>query len=201
MALSTYAELQSSIAAFLHRDDDPDILAAIPDFIRLAEADLQIRAKLSQWDTSAAITLTAGVGALPADFAHAQSVSYGAGDYTIDFMPQIGFDAYAVEDESGEPTMYTIRGTNLLIYPKYTGNVTLKYTARFTPLSTSATSNSLLTLFPDAYLNGSLMHANVWCRDDVAAGQSGALFEQAVIRIKKYMLEYKYPDGLQMRAA
>ena len=198
MALSTYSELQAAVASFMHRDDLTD---EIPDFIRLAEADLQVRAKLSQWDTSAIVSLTAGSGALPSDFAHAQSVTYGAGSYTIDFKPHIAFDANAAADETGEPEMYTVRGTNLYVYPKYTGDVTLKYTARFTPLSTSATTNSLLTLFPDAYLNGAMMHANVWCRDDAAAGQAAALFEQSVNRIKKYMLEYKFPDGLQMRVA
>jgi len=32
----------------------------------------------------------------------------------------------------------------------------------------SATTNSLLTLFPDAYLHGALLHAADWEKDDAA---------------------------------
>jgi hypothetical protein len=42
MALTTYAELKTSIADFLNRDD---LTSAIPDFITLAEADMQRRVK------------------------------------------------------------------------------------------------------------------------------------------------------------
>ena len=198
MALANYSDLQASVASFLHRDD---LTSEIPDFIKLAEADLQVRAKLSQWDTSATVTVTSGTGPLPSDFAKATSVTYGAGDYTIDFMSQIGYDAYAASGETGEPEFYTIRGTNLLIYPLYSGDVTLAYTARFTALSGSATTNSLLTLFPDAYLNGSLMHACSWLHDLESMNKYAALFEASITRIKKYMIDYKYSDGLQMRVA
>jgi len=198
MALSTYSDLQTAVASFLHRDD---LTSEIPDFIKLAEADLQVRAKLSQWDTSATVTVTSGTGPLPSDFAKATSVTYGAGDYTIDFMSQIGYDAYAAAAETGSPEFYTIRGTNLLIYPLYSGDVTLAYTARFTALSGSATTNSLLTLFPDAYLNGSLMHACSWLHDMEGMNKYAAVFEASITRIKKYMIDYKYSDGLQMRVA
>jgi hypothetical protein len=198
MALSTYAALQASVASFLHRDD---LTAQIPDFIRLAESDLQVRAKLSQWDTTATVSLTNGVGALPSDFAQAISITYGGGDYTLPYLPKAQFDAVAASAESGEPEYCTIRGSSLLVYPYLTGDVTLAYTARFTPLSDTATSNSLLTLFPDAYLHGTMMHANVWLRDGDGATQSLALFEQDIGRIKKYMADYKYPHGLQMRVA
>lgn len=196
MALANYSDLQASVASFLHRDD---LTAEIPDFIRLAEADLQVRAKLSQWDTSASVSLTNGVGSLPSDFTQAISATYGGGMYTLPYLPKAQFDNLAAGAESGEPEWFTIRGESLMVYPYLTGTVTLSYTARFTALSGTATTNSLLTLFPDAYLHGSLMHANVWLRDDQGAGQMAALFEQDIGRIRKYMGEYKYPHGLQMR--
>src|SRR5512139_1192742 len=180
MALASYSDLQASIASFLHRDD---LTSEIPDFIKLAEADLQVRAKLSQWDTSASVTVTSGTGPLPSDFAKATSVTYGAGDYTIDFMSQIGYDAYAAAGETGSPEFYTIRGSTLKVYPFYSGDVILAYTARFTPLSTAATTNSLLTLFPDVYLHGSLSHACVWNRDAEGAAMYGALFDNGVNRV------------------
>jgi hypothetical protein len=198
MALGTYSELQSAVASYLHRSD---LTTEIQDAIRLAEADMQVRAKLSQWDTSTTIAMTNGVGALPSDFAQAISVRYGADSYTLEALHGDAFDNLSAASSSGSPTYFSIRGTNLLLAPAATGTVTLEYTARFTPLSTSATTNSLLTLFPDAYLYGTLMHMAVWDSDDASVSKYVGLFEQSVVRIRKYMLDFKYPVVLQMKVA
>ena len=199
MALTSYSELQTAVASFLHRTD---LTSEILDFIRLAEADLQVRAKLSQWDTTAVIPLTSGVGSAPGDLAHIQSVTYGAGGYTVDFRPHVAFDTYAASGEAGSgPEYYTIRGSSILVYPLYTGDITVAYTARFTPLSNSATTNSLLLLFPDAYLHGTLAHACSWSRDAEGSALYGGLFDNDISRVRKYMYDFKFPDGLQMRAA
>lgn len=43
MALSTSAELKAEIARWVHLEDDPDFVPAIPSFIALCEASLQAR--------------------------------------------------------------------------------------------------------------------------------------------------------------
>src|SRR5574343_1469860 len=98
MALSTYSELQSAVASWLHRTD---LTSQIQEFIRLAESDLQVRARLSQWDTSGTVTVTSGVGSLPSDFASAISLGYGT-SYTLNAMPTKRFNDSAVAAESGE---------------------------------------------------------------------------------------------------
>jgi len=200
MAIGTYSDLLAEIQSFSHRDD-ADFVAKIPSFIALAEADLQVRARLSQWDTSATIALTAGVGALPSDFDHAISVTYSGGSYTLMYVAPGLFYDYAAGVTSGEPTIYTIQGANLRVYPLVSANVTLAYTAKFTPLSVSATTNSLLDNFPDAYLNGALTHACVWARDTDGAAMHQAIFEAAINRVRRYITELKHPHSLQMRAA
>jgi hypothetical protein len=40
MAITNYSELKSSIANWLNRDGDAPLLSVIPDFISLAEADI-----------------------------------------------------------------------------------------------------------------------------------------------------------------
>jgi hypothetical protein len=198
MALSTYTDLQAAIADWLHRSD---LTTQIPDFIALCEADMQVRAKLSQWDTDTTVSVSSGSGSLPGDFAKAISARYGSQSGVLQFLSGDQFDGYAAANESGEPLFFTVRGANLLVAPSATGDVTLKYTARFTPLSGSATSNSLLQLFPDAYLNGSLMHASSWIQDDASLQKYATLFEAAIRRIRTFMLDYKYPNGLMMRVA
>lgn len=198
MALSTYSDLQTAVASFLHRTD---LTSEIPDFIALAEADLKVRAKLSQWDTEATVSLTSGTGPLPSDFRQAISVNYSTQEYTLGYLPPEMFDNVYEANGAGEPEFFTIRGDDLVVTPTATGSVTLRYTATFTALSNSATTNSLLTLFPDAYLYGTLMHANSWLQDDASMNKYAALFEACITRIRKYMNEYKYPLGLQMRVA
>ena len=197
MALGTYAEIQASVASFLHRDD---LTTEIKDFIRLAESDLQVRARLSQWETTATVAVTTGSGSLPADHVQTITATYNS-DYTLDFLPLAQFNNTAAPAESAEPTWYTIRGSTLLVYPLYTGDIALQYTARFTALSDSATTNSLLTLFPDAYLHGALMHACSWEKDDAGFQKYASLFEADIGRIRRYIADFKYPHGLQMRVA
>ena len=77
MAIDTYALLQTEAASWLHRTD---LTSEIAQFIRLAEADLQVRAKLTEWDTSATVAVTSGDGSLPSDFIHAISAAWGSGN-------------------------------------------------------------------------------------------------------------------------
>jgi hypothetical protein len=198
MALSNFSDLQATVASFLHRSD---LTSEIQDFIRLAESDLQVRAKLSQWDTSATVSLTSGSGALPSDFASALSCNYGSQTGNLQFIPKDIFAGYSLANTSGEPLYYTIEGASLKVAPAATGDATLRYTARFTPLSSIATTNSLLTLFPDAYLNGALMQASSWLHDAEAVTKYAAFFESSMKRVKSYVGDYKYPYALQMRAA
>ena len=198
MALSSYSDLKASVASWLHRDD---LTTQIPDFICLAEADMQVRAKLSQWETEASVSLVSGTGPLPSDVSQVISVQYGSQDYTISYLPGEQFDNFSAGTGSGEPEFFTLRGDNLVVAPAATGTALVKYTARFVPLSDTATVNSLLFLVPDAYLNGSLMHASSWLHDAEAVTKYAAFFESSIKRIRTYMNEHKYPYALQMRVA
>ncbi len=199
MAITTYTELKTAIGNFAHRDD-AEFTARVDEFIDLAEADLQVRGKLGEFDTSASVAITTGSGPLPSDFMRATSVLIGGQSGTLQYITPDNYDGYSAANASGQPLFYTVRGTTLLVTPSADGTVTLKYRARFTPLSDSATTNSLLTLFPDAYLSGAAMHAANWAKDQEEMNRQAALFEAAVRRIRSYMLEQKYPNGLQMRA-
>jgi len=115
-------------------------------------------------DTSVTVSMTTGAGSLPSDFASAISATYGSQSGTLQYLQGERFDNYLEYTGSGEPVVFTVRGSQLLIAPTATGDVTLRYTARFTALSGTATSNSLLTLFPDAYLQGHWRTRTRTCR-------------------------------------
>jgi hypothetical protein len=181
MAISTFSELKTAINNWSHRGDLND--TRIEEFIALAESDLQIRANLTQWDTEATVTVTAGAGSLPADFQSMRSVRFGADSR------QLG-------------NISAAKGDFLVA----TGDASILYVARFTPLSGSATTNSLLTLFPDAYLLGSMVQYCIWANDDSNLQKYGSLFAGpdfmqpqshagAVGRVRKYTSMRRYGDA------
>lgn len=198
MAITTYSELQSAVADWLHRSD---LTSKIPDFIALAEADMKVRAKLTQWDAEATVSLTSGSGTLPSGLDHINAVVYGTQTGSLQYLAPDRFKEYEANFGAGEPVYYTVFADTLRVTPTATGNASVSYSARFTSLSASATTNDLLTLFPDAYLHGSLVQAAIFIQDDLTLKRQMVLFEQAIARIKKYMLHRKYPQGLTMKVS
>ena len=65
MAVGTYAELKTSIADFLNRDD---LTSAVPDFIKLAEADMNRKVKHWRNEGRSTAQIDTQYSALPADF-------------------------------------------------------------------------------------------------------------------------------------
>ena len=65
MPITTYAELQSSIADFLDRDD---LTSVIPTFISLAEADMNRQIRHWRQEKRANANIDTQYSAVPADF-------------------------------------------------------------------------------------------------------------------------------------
>ncbi len=204
MAISTFAELKTAVSNWSHRADLSS--TQLEEFIALAESDLQIRANLTQWDTEATVTVTAGVGSLPADFQAMRSVRFGADNKQLNVISPAKYDYLIGATDPAAPINYAIVGTDLRLVPTGTGDASILYTARFTPLSASATTNSLLTLFPDAYLMGSMVQFAIWASDDASLQKYGSLyagpdfmsqqaFGGAVGRVRKYTSMRRYGDA------
>jgi hypothetical protein len=83
VALTTYSELKASVADFLNRTD---LTTTIPDFIALAEADINSHFDLRTVESDQALTAVTNSRfiALPAGFREPQNLwinwSYGRGD-------------------------------------------------------------------------------------------------------------------------
>jgi hypothetical protein len=71
MALSTYAQLQTSIGDWLNRSD---LTATIPDFISLAEAQIERTLRTRQMIVRANASFDSQYGAVPADFLETKSL-------------------------------------------------------------------------------------------------------------------------------
>lgn len=198
-APTTYATLQAKVIDLLHRTGDTDVTALAPDWIAYAESELQTKIKLMEFETATTVAVTAGTGTLPTGYVGMRSVYWDdATDLALAYVNADAFDA--MRNNSDGPGFYTVTGTTIKVSPLDTGNLVMTYMARFTPLSDAATSNAILTNYPDLYVYGALKHACVWLMDDSGLQKYGAMFNAACERINVNNEQRKYGSSLAVRA-
>jgi hypothetical protein len=168
MALTTYNELKTSLADWLNRQD---LMSTIPDFISLAEAQIERQLRTRQMIVRATATIDTEYGALPGDFLETKSLKLNTNPVTalqfdtIDSMDFLKSTRYL---SSGQPKLFSIVGAQIRVLPVPDGAYTaeLVYYAKLTKLSSTVATNWLLTQAPDVYLYGSLLQAAPYLQDD-----------------------------------
>ena len=182
MALTTYAELKTSIGDWLNRSD---LTSVIPDFISLAEAQVERTLRTRQMIVRANASFDVQYGAVPADFLEVKSLKLTS---TNPQTPLSFLSIDALDNEmtkhtaSGRPKFFGIVGGQFRIVPTPDSNYTteLTYYAKLSKLSTSNTTNWLLTSNPDIYLYGSLLQAAPYLQDDARIQVWATLYERAL---------------------
>ena len=182
MALNSYSALRSSIGDWLNRDD---LTAVIPDFISLAEAQMERRLPTQKMVKRANATIDTPFSALPADFLSAKSLvlTSTAPVQQLVFLTEDEIDAKKYTYRTtGQPIYFALVGNQIEVLPapdtSYTAELT--YVATLAKLSDSNTSNWILERHPDVYLYGSLLQAAPYLRDDERVATWSALYETAV---------------------
>jgi hypothetical protein len=182
MALTTYTELKTSIGDWLNRSD---LTSVIPDFISLAEAQIERTLRTRQMIIRANASFDAQYGAVPADFLEVKSLKLTS---TNPITPMTYLSIDALDNEiakytaSGRPKFFGVVGDQFRIVPTPDANYTteLIYYAKLTKLSSSVASNWLLTANPDIYLYGALLQAAPYLQDDARIQTWATLYERAL---------------------
>ena len=182
MALTTYAELKTSIGDWLNRSD---LTSVIPDFISLAEAQIERTLRARQMIVRANASFDAQYGAVPADFLETKSLKLTSTNpqTPLEFLSIDALDQKAAEyTASGRPRFFGVVGGQFRIVPTPDANYTteLTYYAKLSKLSNSNTSNWLLSSSPDIYLYGSLLQAAPYLQDDARIQTWATLYERAL---------------------
>jgi hypothetical protein len=182
MALSTYAELKTSIGDWLNRSD---LTSVIPDFISLAEAQIERTLRARQMIVRANASFDAQYGAVPSDFLEAKSLKLTSTNpqSPLSFLSIDALDAEMTKyTASGKPRFFGVVGGQLRIVPTPDATYTteLTYYAKLAKLSSSNTTNWLLTSSPDIYLYGSLLQAAPYLQDDARIQTWATLYERAL---------------------
>lgn len=174
MAINTYATLVTAVENWLARSDLTD---RIPEFIALAEAKFNRVLMHPGMETRSTALVDTGSTepefvSLPGDFQTMRRVRLSSvtGKPALEFMSQtqIADYRYSTDNVTGQPTKYSIMGSELELAPTPNDDYTLEmvYRANIPALTSSNTTNWLLTLAPDLYLYGSLLESAPYIKED-----------------------------------
>ena len=165
-----YSSLKTNIASYLGRTN---LTTIIPNFITLAEAQLNRKITLESEATTAELSLSSDTNlvALPNDFSSLKGNPYL--QVSSGYLKPLNLSTLSQQNEKwdgyalGQPESFIILGSNLRISPKPDGDYTLvlPYFKRLTALSDSNTTNNLSVEHPDCYLFASLVQAYIYIDD------------------------------------
>lgn len=187
MPLSTYAELQTSIGSWLNRED---LSSQIPDFIRLAEAQMAEDLE-DHWRLEERAEVTSNGRYIERPDNWRKTIRLTAdGDYKpmkLLNAAEMGDLRYGQDNATGQPRFYRHVENLFELFPTPGDDLTLRldYLKQLEPLSDSNTSNWVLDEAPDAYLYGSLMHAHVFLIDDQRVQQFAAVYSAVIARLMR----------------
>jgi len=167
MSLTTYAELQASIADWLIRSD---LTAVIPDFISLTEAEIQ--RDLTHWRMYKRDTLSVSsrYTTLPTDFLEPIRFEIDGQEKPLEVtgINELQARRHSNADTASLPLLVALTAGEFEVWPTpgETYTMSLVYRYDFPALSDSNTSNWLLAEAPDVYLYGALSQAAPYLVDD-----------------------------------
>lgn len=185
MAISTYSELQTTIANYLARND---LTAIIPDFIKLAQNRLSRDLRIRQMLSVATAQTNAGdptVG-LPTDFLEMRDIHLVTNPVvSMSYMAPNSFYSKARTTESGKPVNYTVLANEMQLAPVPDSSYTLQmlYYVNPAPLSIDNPTNVWLTYCPDALLYASLAEAEPYLMNDGRIQTWAALYDRSIASI------------------
>ena len=193
MAITTYGELKTAVAAWLNKSN---LTSVIPDFIALAEVDMRRDLRLAAMETLATGTLSGETLAPPDRFVEARRLVVEDDVY-----------AYRTPEDyqnciNSATKIYTSIGTNLYILDGTAGDdYSLIYKAGFAALTGDGNTNWILTNTPDIYLAGACRHGSAYLKDKEAELDWATRYAAAVQRENRIARNTMHPGPLQVRAA
>jgi hypothetical protein len=202
MAITTYAELQTSIANWLNRDD---LTAVIPDFISLTEAGINRDLRHYKMINRVDAALDSRYVQMPADWIETVRFGITSGTtYRIELISRDDMLEYRQNnnDTAGIPRFYANIGDTIEVFPTPNAEyqMQLQYYAKTPELSASNASNWLLASAPDIYLYGALIQSAPYLNDDARIQTWAALYQSVLDSLQKASDDTRFAgSGIRMR--
>lgn len=187
MSINTYAELKQAIANELHRDD---LTTVIPQFIALAEADIQQTVNDLPWLFERATATTAPGNALIDVTGMVTLVdAWIDGEHV-----HMGYPSQVPTSSTspGKPTIITLQGVNKIRVhpvPDQAYDLDILYSPVISPSLADGepagdSTNWILQQHKACYLYGSLLYAAAHIHDDNRAGIWRSLHEHGMQQLR-----------------
>ena len=182
MSITTYDELKDAVADFLNRDD---LSTTVETFISLAEADIQRRVRHWRQEKRSNAVIDTQYSAIPSDFLEIIRFHISTTPITpVELISQSEMMDMRSKGGSaaGTPKNYAITAGEIEVYPNPDAsyNAELYYYSKVPALSTTTTTNWLLTYHSDAYLYGALLHSAPYLGEDARAQVWATLYQAAI---------------------
>lgn len=195
MPLSTYDELKDAVARTANRTDAA-FIAAVPDFIALAEAEMRREIRARAETQTLDLSIDDDSYPLPCGFDGIVSLN-GRG------AVMRGWDYVSIDtmDRTFNPNgnSYSL-SADYLYFSRAPGDVRLRYRALFNALGPRVRCNWILSKHPDAYLYGALKHSAPYLEDDQRIGMWEGLFSSAIQEINRQAINQQNGGPLVMRS-
>jgi hypothetical protein len=174
-AFADFSELVIAVGEYLNRADLVDVM---PRFVAMAETKINRRLRDRRMLTTVTLMPDAnGACALPADFLEAETV---IGNTASPIVLEAAAGRYGARyTVSGNPSVYNITGSSLVIKPISSATIDLTYFAAVPGLDTNQT-NWLVQAYPDLYLYAAVFEAATYVRDTDSASAAAGLFQDAM---------------------
>jgi hypothetical protein len=195
VALLTYSDIKSSVSDWLVRDDLTDRSA---DFIALAESRLNRELRVREMISQATGTISTQTIQIPGDFVEVLRLTLDtSADMPLEYRPVEDSEIRVAGSTSGQPSWFSVIGSNLKLYPIPDGSYdyTLDYYATIPALSDTNTTNWLLEKAPDIYLFGALSEAAPFLMDDARVPFWESRFQAAKRSLNSAEIRAKRTSG------
>lgn len=202
MAITNYSELQTAVANWLDRSD---LTARIPEFIDLAEAQLQDDERVRKLKVNPSFAVASEKTNLPSDFDHIETIYHDGPTYWGP-LDNVGIavlsEMKASIEDVGVPRAYAIiDGQQIWVSPEPDGSfdLVLAYWLDIPKLSGTQTTNWLLTDHPHVYLFATLMEAEPFLKHDERIATWERKLERALMLLDKAIDNEQFSGDLVQR--
>lgn len=185
MALTTYSELQATIADYLAR---PELTNQIKDFIRLGENRLRRDLRIREMLLVATTETVSGDStvSLPDNFLQMRDLHLISNPIIVlEYLSPSNFYRNSFSTVGGKPNQYTTLATDIQLAPipdsEYT--VQMLYYAKPDYLSDTNTTNIFLESCVDALLYASLGEAEPYLMNDARLATWASMYDRAIASI------------------
>ena len=211
--ITDYDSLVTGVTEYLARDQDATLIARIPTFIQLAEAKFNRELYVRQMETRATTVIDTGADepemiSLPDDFQSMRRVRLSSvtGKPLLQFLSGAQMDEYltSIADVASRPLYFSIFGSEMELAPSPDQDYTIEmvYRANIPALTSTDTTNWLLTLAPDLYLYGALLESAPYIKEDGRIQTWGLGFTTALDGLNRLGLTSTFNAGpMQVRVS